>query len=178
MNEIWKDIKGYEGFYQISNLGRIKSLERYRKYRGNFKAIVRERILKLKVDKEGYSHVSLSKRGDVKFFKVARLVAQAFIINCNNYPQVNHIDGNKSNDLVSNLEWVTASQNCQHAYDIGLSIPQIGEKHSQVKLNKEKIKDIRFLHKLGLKDKDIAKIYYISRRHVNDIVNRKTWMHI
>lgn len=98
--EIWKDIKGYEGLYQVSNCGRIKSF--HKKENGA--------IIKVAV-KRGYYQAGLRKNGLRKFYQVHRLVAQAFIENKDNLPQVNHIDENKLNNNVENLEWCTVSYN-------------------------------------------------------------------
>ena len=92
----WKDIPGYEGLYQVSNLGEIKSL-------GNGKTR-KEKILRLTKDKYGYLYITLSENGKLKKFKVHRLVAMAFIPNPNNYTQINHKDENRSNNRVENLE--------------------------------------------------------------------------
>ena len=103
MQEEWRDIKGYENMYQISNMGNVKSL--------NYKQTGREKIMKSLVDKDGYLFVCLCKNRKVKPFKVHRLVAQAFISNPNNYPCVNHKDENKQNNCVSNLEFCTVKYN-------------------------------------------------------------------
>lgn len=107
MQEIWKDIKEYEGLYQISNLGNVKSLKR-------------NKLLKPIKDKDGYLCVTLYKMCKLKEKKVHRLVAQTFILNPENKPQVNHIDGNKQNNVVNNLEWCTRLENIEHAWKIGL----------------------------------------------------------
>lgn len=110
--EEWKDIKGYEGLYQVSNEGRVKSLGRYIKSRGNGKSWRNERILKLKTDKYGYSVVGLtSYEGVMKWKKVHRLVAEAFIPNTDNLPQVNHKNEDKTLNIVENLEWCTQAYN-------------------------------------------------------------------
>lgn len=109
MAEEWKDIKDYEGLYQVSSLGNVRSLY-YNK----------ERILADRFNKTGYLSVILSKKGKYKSFKVHRLVAQAFIPNLDNKPQVNHIDGNKKNNNVNNLEWVTIKENINHSWRTGL----------------------------------------------------------
>ena len=101
--EVWKDILGYEGLYQISSLGRVKSFHRNKPL-----------ILSLKKTSLGYLDVTLSKNGVKKSFRVNRLVAIAFIPNLENKPQVNHIDENKLNNKVSNLEWVTSKENINH----------------------------------------------------------------
>lgn len=116
MQEIWKDIKGYEGLYQVSNLGRIKSLER--KTFGNKYGVHK---LKEKILKKGkcgkYNIVVLRKDKKNKTLYIHRLVAKAFINNPKKYPEVNHKDGNTINNNVENLEWCDRSYNILHAYD-------------------------------------------------------------
>ena len=102
--EEWRDIKGYEGLYQVSNLGRVKSFN-YKGHKGY------EGILKPKLDSRGYDMVGLYRNNKRSFFNIHRLVAQAFIPNPNNLPQVNHKDENKVNNCVSNLEWCTNEYN-------------------------------------------------------------------
>lgn len=114
MKEVWHDIFGYEGMYQVSNLGRVKSLDRYVPCNRGMR-LVAERILKQRVNKFGYSQVVMSKDNNMVLKHVHRLVAEAFIPNTENKEQVNHIDGCKHNNVVSNLEWVTRSENSQHA---------------------------------------------------------------
>jgi len=119
--EIWKDIKEYEGLYQVSNLGRIKSMEKKSIGKSNSLRILTEKILKCNVDAKGYKFISLWKNGEKKrIVKIHKLVAETFIPNPLNLSQINHIDGIKSNNVVYNLEWCTASQNIKHAYDNGL----------------------------------------------------------
>lgn len=110
MQEVWKDIEGYEGIYKISNYGRVKSLER----KDCLGRIIKEKILKLREDKDGYLLITLHKNKKVKTFKVHRLVAEAFITNPNNYPIINHKDENPSNNHASNLEWCTQKYNCNY----------------------------------------------------------------
>lgn len=109
--EIWKDIKGYEGLYQVSNLGRVKSLSRVTSQN----KILPEIILKPQIHGRGYFAVGLYKNGKITNNYIHRLVASTFIINQNNSLQVNHIDGDKSNNYVENLEWVSNSDNNLHA---------------------------------------------------------------
>ena len=113
----WKDIKGYEGLYIISENGDVKSLPKEHRYGNKSEKTLKPRIHK----KYGYAGVCLCKDGLVSYFRRARLVAQHFIPNPNNKEQVNHINGIKDDDRVENLEWVTPKENSQHAWDTGLS---------------------------------------------------------
>lgn len=105
-NEEWRDVVGYEGLYQVSNLGRVKSLRAHNKW-----GIERESILIPAVEKKGYKRFCLNKNGKGKTVKLHRIIAQAFIPNPDNKPCVDHIDGNPSNNNVSNLRWVTYWKN-------------------------------------------------------------------
>lgn len=117
MEEIWKDVKGYEGLYQVSNLGRIKNKKDY--------------IIKPELNKNGYKYMPLYKNNKRRRELLHRIVATAFIKNTNNLPQVNHIDGNKSNNKVDNLEWCSCSYNLKEAYRLKLREivrPMLGKK--------------------------------------------------
>ena len=106
MNEVWKNIDGYEGKYQISNLGRVKSLQRW----SGTKYYNREQILNNYVNKKnGYVYVYLTKNNKSKNIRLHKIVANAFILNPNNLPQINHKDGNKQNNYFENLEWCSCS---------------------------------------------------------------------
>lgn len=112
MEEIWKDVKGYCGWYQVSNLGRVKRLKKIHCNHGKTNIVERERILKPTKDKKGYLIVILSNGGkDKKHLKVHRLVAEAFIANEYNKPQIDHINRIKDDNRVENLRWVTNTEN-------------------------------------------------------------------
>lgn len=110
MKEIWKDIEEYEGIYQVSNLGRVKSVDRLDGSNHRLKG----KIKSTSIRPNGYENVILFKNSKRKGHSVHRLVAQAFISNTDNKPEVNHIDENKTNNQASNLEWVTAKENMNH----------------------------------------------------------------
>lgn len=112
-DEIWRDIKGYEGLYQVSNKGRVKSLDRYANNNGTLQ-FRPERILKQGIEKVGRTArctVALSKDAKITHKRVHRLVAEAFIPNPQNKPFIDHIDTNATNNMVENLRWATAKEN-------------------------------------------------------------------
>ncbi len=117
MEEIWKDIEGYEGLYQVSNLGRVKSLARTYENSGNYSGFIsrKESIVKFS-DNDGYNQCFLSKHGRTKGIKVHRLVALAFVENIKLSKQVNHIDGDRKNNVPSNLEWINNNENALHGH--------------------------------------------------------------
>lgn len=131
-HEVWRDVKSYEGLYQISNLGRVKSFCRKEPH------ILRPRIFR------GYSNVVLTKgRDGKKHWSVHVLVAQAFIPNPEGKPEVNHLKGYKSDNRVSELEWATSSENKRHAWRIGLCKSKCGTNSHRAKLTAEQVRYIR-----------------------------------
>lgn len=166
MIEIWKDVMNYEGLYKVSNLGRVKRLERKDSNGRTLKEMI------MKTNKNGdkkrgyYERVYLSKDGIKKQMRVHRLVAQSFIPNPNKKEQVNHIDGNKLNNNVNNLEWATGSENLKHAIDIGLYSP-----NNTRKLSNEQALDV--LKRLNNKElvKDIASLYNVTTMTIQNIKN-------
>ena len=151
-DEVWKDIEGYEGLYQVSTCGNIKSLAKPRKNGNGRCYIQKEKLLKQSFTSTGYKKVELYKDGKRKSFKVHRLVAIAFISNPDNKPEVNHIDGNKINNNIDNLEWVTSSENTIHAYETGLSP------------NKKELDEIRIieLYNKGTSKEEISRMFDVS----------------
>ena len=145
MEEIWKDIKDYEGHYQVSNLGRAKSLDRYIKGKGHSLQFKKGRILKPMKDSNGYLKVRLCNGEKSKTFNLHRLVAEVFIPNPNNYKEVNHKDENKSNNIVSNLEW------CDRKYNInyGTRTEKCSKPVLQYDLNGNLIKEWKSINECG-----------------------------
>ena len=119
MKEIWKDITNYEGCYQVSNLGRVRSLDRLDR-----NGCKRNGVMKKPQDNgNGYQYVQLKKDAKYKNFYIHRLVAMYFIDEVDGKEYVNHKDGNKKNNRFDNLEWCTESENMKHAYETGLNVP-------------------------------------------------------
>lgn len=112
--EKWKDIQGYEGLYQVSNFGRVKSLERYKKNNLGSKSLISKTILKQSISNKGYCRIHLCKDAHKKAFSVHRLVADAFVPNPNNLTYVNHKDENKKNNRADNLEWCDCKYNINY----------------------------------------------------------------
>lgn len=164
--EIFKDVIGYEGKYFVSNLGNIKSSPKTHRRK--------EIILKTMPLKGGYLTVDLCKDKLVTKTLVHRIVANAFIPNPENKPQVNHINGNKQDNRVENLEWVTHSENQLHSIKIGIRTTK-GEKNSQSKLRSEQVLEILKDNRLY---KFIAADYGISIYTVSDIKRGYSWTHI
>ena len=114
MKEIWKDIPDYEGLYQISNTGRVKSLPK--KAGGSYR---KEKILRNQLKKTGYFQIKLSKDSSDRVMLIHRLIAEAFIENVENKPFINHINAIRNDNRIENLEWCTQSENVIHAYKLG-----------------------------------------------------------
>lgn len=162
MREIWQCIKSYNKKYQISNLGRVKN---------------RKKILKICNNGKGYLYISLSKNNKRKNFLIHRLVANAFIINKENKPCINHIDGNKQNNKVDNLEWITYSENHKHAFKIGLKKSRKGEEMSNSKL---KNKDVLFIkkNKNNYSRAELGRKFKICPSTISRIILGHRWRHI
>lgn len=166
MREEWKDIKGYEGHYQVSNLGRVKSLK-YGK----------EKILKLGQDKDGYSSVVLSKKSKLSTKKVHRLVLGEFTP-YSTLP-VNHKDGNKRNNKLNNLEYCTHKENIRHAHINGLMSDRKGSKSAMAKLTESQVVEIRDMYNTKLYTlKQIAAKYNMGYTTIQGICSGKYWTHV
>lgn len=162
MIKVWKDIKGYEGLYIISSIGDVRSVKR------------RENLAICK-SKTGYYVVRLWNNGQTKLWTLHRLLAIHFIENPMNKREVNHIDGDKGNYELNNLEWVTPSENMKHAVATGLnkSCFKGGSLHVQRKLSIDDINSIRELRLSGLKLKELGIRFNITPDHVCRVVRHK-----
>lgn len=162
-NEIWKPIQGFDS-YLVSNIGRVMRLG--------------GKVHAMNKSSDGYIRATFrTSRTQCTTKKVHRLVAIAFIPNPNNYPSVNHIDGNKENNAVWNLEWCTHKMNMKHAADTGLTAR--GVKCNKSKLTESQIHAIRQIYDAGLSSqRSLAAKYKVAKNAIKMIVNRKSWKHI
>lgn len=162
-SEEWRRIDGFPEKIQVSNLGNVRS---------------NNKILSCEKHKTGYIRIHTSHKGDDYREFVHRLVAKDFLPNPENKPCVNHIDGNKQNNCVSNLEWCTYGENLKHAYKIKLRSAD-GEKNTQHKLTERDVLEIRSLYERrntkGNNANALAKKYNVSSKVILDIVKRKIW---
>ena len=156
MNEEWRAVVGYEGYYEVSNLGRVK----------------RRKILKHDIV-FGYSRVTLCINNKPKHYYSHCLVAKAFIPNINNKPFVNHIDNNRQNNIVSNLEWVTQQENINYCIKQGRNTK--GEMQGVSSL---KNIDIHYIRNSGLPTKELAVKYGQSEVNINRIKRYASWKHL
>lgn len=165
MEEIWKDIDGFEGIYQVSNLGNIKTLQRniYRKKTGKLHYIQPEKLLNPSLLPIGYYYISMHNKGLQKVKSIHSLVANAFIPNPENKRTINHKDGNKLNNRVDNLEWNTDKENLNHALDTGLK-----KRYGVIAYNENiyiEFKTVKDAVKLGYNQQLISTAIVYNRTH-------------
>jgi hypothetical protein len=194
--EEWREISGYSGNYLVSNLGRVFSKAR----------VVCRGIMKGEVNKAGYHRVVLTKDGPIKKISVHRLVAQAFLPTDPGRTQVNHKDGNKLNNRLTNLEYVSPCENQRHAVKVGLiksgaahyskTKPHLvrtgseyweqrniaeykrGSRRKDSKLDEAKVSEMRALHATGVGYRELSRRYEVDHQTVRKAVARLTWKHV
>lgn len=168
--EIWKAIKGYEGLYEVSNEGNVRSLDATVPY-GQFHSRSRKgRIMHQPSSSNGYKQVALSKNGVAKIYRVHRLVAEAFLSNPLGLPEVNHKDEDKTNNRASNLEWCSRKYNNNYG-----NKPPRGSRNPMAKLTSDQVAAIRERRENGELLQAIADDYGISINHVCNIAKGKRW---
>ena len=176
MQEIWKDIKNYEGAYQVSNLGRIRSLTRKVKTFNGFRTAKGQLLKPLKTNRN-YFRVNLKQSQEDKYISIHRLVAETFIPNPNNYSTVNHIDGDTFNNRVDNLEWCTQSHNIKYAYKYGNAKPTKGcfqkgcVPHNRKKINQYS-KNKEFICSY-ISIKEASDFTHIKRSSINNCLTKR-----
>ena len=177
--EIWKDVVGFEGFYQVSSHGRVKSLDRHVLGKAGLLYLQRSMIKIQKLNRLGYSTLHLCINSVNKIFSVHRLVAKAFIPNPENKPQVNHIDSIRDNNHVDNLEWCTHIENIRHSWANNKNRKTVkGENNNMAKLTESQVIEIRKQLSNGIFCSQIGKSYGVTKAAIQAIKSGKTWKHI
>lgn len=175
--EHWMPVVGYEDRYEVSNLGRIRSLERYSTHRNGRRNFLKQRFLNPWVRRDGYLGVDLYENGKSKSFLAHRLILIAFIGMRVGKKECNHINGLKTDNRLENLEWVTRSENNLHSCRV--LGHRLGEKNWCAKLNEKQVIRIRREYSNGgVTHLDLARKYRVSKSSIRAVVNRKTWRHI
>jgi hypothetical protein len=172
VTEIWKDISGYAGHYQASNLGNIRSVDRMIQ-KGSHQRFSRGVVLKPMVTFDGYKQVSLSLDAISKSYKVHQLVARTFIPKTGT--EINHIDGDKLNNRLENLEWCTRGENISHCFRLGLRT-SAGTANGRAKVTPFIAAEIRSAWNTGATKTDIAHRFGLGRSTVCSIINMKRWI--
>lgn len=175
--EIFKPCFGYEGFIEVSNLGRVKSLSRIVKTKGGSTRTTMPRIMKQPYSPKGYRTVNIMIGGIQKHHRVHRLVMQTFVPNPEDKPEVNHINGIKDDNRLENLEWVTSKENSLHAIRTGLQKTNCGEKVGNSKLTNENVLEILELNG-KVSQGEIAKRFNVCQQTVSAVVRNITWNHL
>lgn len=166
MKEKWKDVKGFEGIYQISNLGNVRNIKT-------------SKFLKPSPNKSGYLRVNLSRKDKIKACYVHRLVATAFLEKVTSKEEVNHKDVVKSNNCVKNLEWVNRKENVQHSHSLGIN-EKNQVKGSRVGISILTESDVIFIKKNQYKYKknELSKMFNTSESNIYAILSGRSWKHI
>lgn len=173
--ETWKDVEGCEGAYQVSNWGRVRSLDREVPHSSGGLARLRGRILKPQRGGAGYLHVTLRGDGEWSHVDIHRLVLDAFMGPAPDGHECNHIDGDKANNHIDNLEWVTHGANMRHAFRSGLH-PSKGEAHHCARLTVPEVERIRQLYAGGEHTQaQIGVMFGVAQTTVSQIVRGKCW---
>jgi hypothetical protein len=170
--EKWKDIADFEG-YEVSNLGNVRGKDRFVKRKTGL-CFIKGTKLKQVFNKKGYPEVRFRKKGTHTRL-VHRLVANAFIPNIYNKPQVNHKDGDKLNNFKNNLEWVTNSENQKHAYKLGLQPSRAGENNNKSKITNKDVTLLKELYNSGKSIFEVSKETGIPLSIIRNIIYLKTW---
>lgn len=177
MGEVWKAIPDFEGLYEASSLGRIRSIDRLVTGKNGVTKKYSGRIIAPVPMNTGYVTVALSKNGIAVRYLVHRLVAITFIPNPDGLEEVNHKDGVKHHNAPSNLEWMSRVRNIRHAMGMGL-IQGLGEQNPAAKLTEKQVIQIKHLARLNLSPKEIAATFGIAIATVKDIQGARSWAHV
>jgi len=172
VSEEWRDIPDFEG-YQVSSFGRVKGVDRLRKGKTGLR-LTNGQEMKQVLNKKGYPEVRLRKNG-CHTRLVHKLVASAFMTKPEGCTQINHLNGVKTDNRLTNLQWVTQSENQLHAYKLGLQPSRAGERNGRATITDEKVTALKELYNSGKSAKEVSEIMNISLYVVRGIISGRTW---
>lgn len=178
--EIWKDVPGYEGLYQVSDTGKVKSLQRKVNSVNGRVYTYKEKLLKgnHNIARGGYMNFGLTKNGKTKVWKAHRVVMLAFVGECPEGKEVCHRDGNPTNNNLSNLYYGTHSENMADKVRHGRVYKAKGELCHTARLDRHDVQVIRMIHSHGMALQTLANIFNVSKSAVAHIVKRRSWTHV
>lgn len=176
--ELWKPVVGYEGLYEVSDHGYIRSLDRFVKRCYGGARWIRGQLRQPSVDRDGYLCICLSSGGETKTFKMHRLVLTAFRSEPFEDAVCMHLDNDRKNNHISNLRWGTVAENNKYCEDRGRANHPKGEINGNSKLTKTEVLEIRGLYIGGVLQRELAVQFCITQTVVSKIVNRQIWKHI
>lgn len=178
MTEEWAPVREYEGFYEVCSSGKVRSVDRQITRKDGAVRRLKGRELSGALCNHGYISVTLAKSGVNRGFLIHRLVADAFLARSSGQDEVNHKDGDKTNNDARNLEWCTRSENIQHSVRIGLFTRLVGSQKPASKLTETDVVEIRKMLLSGALVKEIAAHFGVSTAPISYIKNGKAWNHV
>ncbi|WP_286776576.1 MULTISPECIES: NUMOD4 motif-containing HNH endonuclease [unclassified Pseudomonas] len=178
MQEVWKAIPGYESYYEVSDRGRVRSLERRTTDRLGRPFVRYGKLLSLNTEAKGYKSIRLCVETKHRTFKVHRLVAYAFLPQPLDGQQINHINGIKDDNRPENLEWVTSEENMRHAFSSGLGRSSLGENNVRAILCADDVRQVRLLSADGMTCAAISRHYRVSEATIRQILKGRNWSHV
>lgn len=175
--EKWKAIVGYEGFYEISNQGRVRSVDRVIEHPAKGPTRRKGKELSPATNWKGYLHINLCREGKMTPGIIHRLVLSAFVGPCPDGHECNHISGDKTDNRIQNLEWVTPSENRLHAYANGLTPAKRGESNGMAKLTWATVEEIRKLYASGAHSyRQLGDRFGVTKSAIHAVISGRTWL--
>jgi hypothetical protein len=178
--ELWKTIGGYEGLYEASNMGRVRSLDRVnsRDVVGLESYISKGKILSPRSQRQGYKLVALFKGGKREDKLIHRIVGEAFLDNKDNKKTINHKNGIKADNRIENLEWVSQKENNRHAWKNGYLQPKIGQNNPAAKLSTRDVVKIKIGLLCGISSGELSNMYGVHKATIKSIRSGRNWSSI
>jgi hypothetical protein len=175
--EEWKDVPEYEGLYQVSTLGRVRSVDRVVRS-GNWLHPYKGKVLAQRRVWNGYLQISLSKEGRIKQIMTAHLVLATFVGPCPPGMECCHFDGDRKNNMIDNLRWDTRSSNGYDRVRHGTHVDNKGERNVFARLTEKDVKEMKRLYRRGFSVAELVKMYSVTPSSIRNVVYGRTWTHV